>query len=151
MLILREQIAPFDVDFTVRELSLDFSNMRTAAYGLLSKSTRLFALNSNNSLLEFLLEVSNSVAWCSLVLQCFPISLRRYFLEHPSSIYPPDKDIKIMCRYIPSRYAGRSPCPCPSQPFNKVGGVRVAVEMSIQFLKLMQLLIGKYLGAPRSC
>ncbi|CAB3989375.1 conserved oligomeric Golgi complex subunit 3-like [Paramuricea clavata] len=56
LLILREQIAPFDVDFTVRELSLDFSNMRTAAYGLLSKSARLFSLNSNNALLEFLLE-----------------------------------------------------------------------------------------------
>ncbi|XP_046853016.1 conserved oligomeric Golgi complex subunit 3-like [Xenia sp. Carnegie-2017] len=56
LLILREQIAPFNVDFTVRELSLDFSNMRTAAYGLWSKSSSLFSLNSNNALLEFLLE-----------------------------------------------------------------------------------------------
>lgn len=55
LLILREQIAPFQVDFTVKEYSLDFSNVKTAAFGLLEKRSRLFAL-SNNALLEFLLE-----------------------------------------------------------------------------------------------
>ena len=58
LLILREQIAPFDVDFAVKEMSLDFSKMRTAAYGLWSHSNRLFALSGNNALLEFLLDVS---------------------------------------------------------------------------------------------
>ena len=58
LLILREQIAPFDVDFSVKEMSLDFSKMRTAAYGLWSHSNRLFALSSSNAILEFLLDVS---------------------------------------------------------------------------------------------
>ena len=55
LLILREQIAPFQVDFTVKEYSLDFSKVKTAAYGLLEKLSRVFTL-SNNALLEFLLE-----------------------------------------------------------------------------------------------
>lgn len=56
MLILREQIAPFRVDFTVRETSLDFSKVKTAAFGLLQKRKQLFSMGSNNALLEFLLE-----------------------------------------------------------------------------------------------
>ncbi|XP_012280622.1 conserved oligomeric Golgi complex subunit 3 [Orussus abietinus] len=55
LLILREQIAPFQVDFTVKEYSLDFSKVKTAAFSLLEKRSRLFSL-SNNALLEFLLE-----------------------------------------------------------------------------------------------
>ena len=55
LLILREQIAPFQVDFTVKEYCLDFSKVKTAAFGLLEKRSRLFTL-SNNALLEFLLE-----------------------------------------------------------------------------------------------
>ncbi|XP_066591065.1 conserved oligomeric Golgi complex subunit 3 [Prorops nasuta] len=55
LLILREQIAPFQVDFTIKQYSLDFSKVKTAAFGLLEKSSRLFTL-SNNALLEFLLE-----------------------------------------------------------------------------------------------
>ncbi|XP_063995707.1 conserved oligomeric Golgi complex subunit 3 [Diachasmimorpha longicaudata] len=55
LLILREQIAPFQVDFTVKEYSLDFSKVKTAAFGLLERRSRVFAL-SNNALLEFLLE-----------------------------------------------------------------------------------------------
>jgi hypothetical protein len=30
LLILREQIAPFQVDFTIKEMSLDFSKVKTA-------------------------------------------------------------------------------------------------------------------------
>lgn len=56
LLILREQIAPFRVDFTVRETSLDFSKVKTAAFGLLQKRKQLFTMGSNNALLEFLLE-----------------------------------------------------------------------------------------------
>lgn len=55
-LIIREQIAPFRVDFTVRETSLDFSKTKTAAYGLLQKRKQLFSMDSNNALLEFLSE-----------------------------------------------------------------------------------------------
>uniref|UniRef100_A0A1A9WXK5 Conserved oligomeric Golgi complex subunit 3 n=1 Tax=Glossina brevipalpis TaxID=37001 RepID=A0A1A9WXK5_9MUSC len=56
LLILREQIAPFRVDFTVKETSLDFSKVKTAAFGLIQKRKQLFAIGSNNALLEFLLE-----------------------------------------------------------------------------------------------
>uniref|UniRef100_A0A6B2EI61 Conserved oligomeric Golgi complex subunit 3 n=1 Tax=Phlebotomus kandelakii TaxID=1109342 RepID=A0A6B2EI61_9DIPT len=56
LLILREQIAPFRVDFIVKKTSLDFSKMKSAAYGLIQKRGQLFALGSNNALLEFLLE-----------------------------------------------------------------------------------------------
>lgn len=56
LLILREQIAPFQVDFVIKETSLDFSNVKNAAYGLLQKPRQIFLLNSNNALLEFLLE-----------------------------------------------------------------------------------------------
>ncbi|XP_041975634.1 conserved oligomeric Golgi complex subunit 3 [Aricia agestis] len=56
LLILREQIAPFQVDFVVKETTLDFSNMKNAAYGLIQRPRQIFSLNSNNALLEFLLE-----------------------------------------------------------------------------------------------
>lgn len=56
LLILREQIAPFRVDFQVKQTSLDFSKVKTAAYELLQKRKQLFALGTNNALLEFLLE-----------------------------------------------------------------------------------------------
>ncbi|KAJ8735330.1 hypothetical protein PYW07_006950 [Mythimna separata] len=56
LLILREQIAPFQVDFIVKETTLDFSNMKNAAYGLIQKPRQIFSLNSNNALLEFLLD-----------------------------------------------------------------------------------------------
>lgn len=53
---MREQIAPFRVDFTVKETTLDFSKVKTAAYGLLQNRKQLFVLGSNNALLEFLLD-----------------------------------------------------------------------------------------------
>ncbi|XP_050303587.1 conserved oligomeric Golgi complex subunit 3 [Anthonomus grandis grandis] len=56
LLIIREQIAPFQVDFTTKELSLDFSNVQKAALGLLHKRKQIFSFSSNNALLEFLLE-----------------------------------------------------------------------------------------------
>ena len=73
LLILREQIAPFDVDFAVKEMSLDFSKMKTAAYGLWSHSNRLFALSSSNAILEFLLDVSEQ---CCLVFVEILLALR---------------------------------------------------------------------------
>lgn len=61
LLILREQIAPFRVDFTVKETSLDFSKVKTAAFGLLQKRKQMFAIGSNNAILEFLLDGAPSV------------------------------------------------------------------------------------------
>ena len=74
------QIAPFQVDFAVKEMSLDFSSVKSAgmlflccnkraveelahicwcflaALGLFQKKGRLFSLSASNALLEFLLE-----------------------------------------------------------------------------------------------
>ncbi|XP_017774567.1 PREDICTED: conserved oligomeric Golgi complex subunit 3 [Nicrophorus vespilloides] len=55
LLIIREQIAPFQVDFTVKEMSLDFSHLRGAAMDLMHNRSKIFSLN-NNAILEFLLE-----------------------------------------------------------------------------------------------
>ena len=71
-------------------MSLDFSKMRTAAYGLWSHSNRLFALSGNNALLEFLLDVSlldirERDALISrqyaLVLMCFGRNLKKAVLN----------------------------------------------------------------------
>ena len=71
-------------------MSLDFSKMRTAAYGLWSHSNRLFALSGNNALLEFLLDVSlldikERDALISrqyaLVLMCFGRNLKKLVLN----------------------------------------------------------------------
>ncbi|GFR07921.1 conserved oligomeric Golgi complex subunit 3 [Trichonephila clavata] len=60
LLILREQIAPFQIDFAIKETTLDFSKIKVAAYGLLQNRTHLLSFNSNNALLEFLLQVNLS-------------------------------------------------------------------------------------------
>ncbi|MCL4131004.1 UNVERIFIED_CONTAM: hypothetical protein GTU68_002411 [Idotea baltica] len=56
LLILREQLAPFQLDASLREMSLDWSKLKDAAFGLIQKRSRLFSLTSNNSLLEFIVE-----------------------------------------------------------------------------------------------
>ncbi|XP_077554461.1 conserved oligomeric Golgi complex subunit 3 [Haemaphysalis longicornis] len=61
LLILREQIAPFQIDFAIKETSLDFARIRDAALSLYNKKSRLFSLGTNNALLEFVLEGSLSI------------------------------------------------------------------------------------------
>ncbi|XP_022087992.1 conserved oligomeric Golgi complex subunit 3-like isoform X2 [Acanthaster planci] len=61
LLILREQIAPFQVEFSIKETALDFSTMKVAAYSFLSKRSRIFSLSSNNAFLEFLFEGAPNV------------------------------------------------------------------------------------------
>ncbi|XP_037562444.1 conserved oligomeric Golgi complex subunit 3 isoform X1 [Dermacentor silvarum] len=61
LLILREQIAPFQIDFAIKETSLDFTRIRDAALSLYSKKSRLFSLGTNNALLQFVLEGSLSM------------------------------------------------------------------------------------------
>lgn len=56
LLIIREQIAPFQVDFTTKEMSLDFSAVQKAAIDLINHRRNIFSFSSNNALLEFLLE-----------------------------------------------------------------------------------------------
>ena len=58
LLILREQLIPFDVEFNVKETFLDFTRTKEKAKELFShkKRTKIFTLNHTNALLEFLLE-----------------------------------------------------------------------------------------------
>ncbi|CAH2224041.1 conserved oligomeric Golgi complex subunit 3 isoform X1 [Pelobates cultripes] len=58
LLILREQIAPFHTEFTIKEISLDLKRTRDAAFKILDPRTvpKFFRLNSNNAILEFLLQ-----------------------------------------------------------------------------------------------
>lgn len=80
LLILREQIAPFQVDFTVKELALDFSNVKAAAVGLINNRSKLFTFSSNNALLEFLLEGTPRV--------------KEYLIDSRKEI---DKHLKFAC------------------------------------------------------
>jgi len=61
LLILREQIAPFQTEFKVKETSLDFGKIKTAALTMLNNRADLLSFSSNNALLEFLLDSSPGV------------------------------------------------------------------------------------------
>ncbi|KAL8186710.1 UNVERIFIED_CONTAM: Golgi transport complex subunit 3 [Gekko kuhli] len=58
LLILREQIAPFHTEFTIKEISLDLKKTRDAAFKILNPLTvpHFFRLSSSNALIQFLLE-----------------------------------------------------------------------------------------------
>jgi conserved oligomeric Golgi complex subunit 3 len=58
LLILREQILPFNNEFSVVEMELDFSKIKDAAYGLMfNKKAKLFRLDRDNALFDFLQNV----------------------------------------------------------------------------------------------
>ncbi|KAF7271010.1 hypothetical protein GWI33_016070 [Rhynchophorus ferrugineus] len=80
LLIIREQIAPFQVDFTSKELSLDFSTVQKAAVDLVQKRKQIFTFGSNNALLEFLLEGTPKV--------------KEYLIDSRKEI---DKKLKFCC------------------------------------------------------
>ena len=52
LLILREQITPFDIDFTVTEKSLDFTTTSEALSSFISRSSSLFTFSLSNPLLS---------------------------------------------------------------------------------------------------
>lgn len=54
LLILREQIAPFNNEFSSVEFQLDFTKIKDAAYGLMSKKAKMFQMNRDNAFLDFL-------------------------------------------------------------------------------------------------
>ncbi|BHF75699.1 Golgi transport complex subunit 3 [Sparganum proliferum] len=57
LLVLREQLTPFNVEFKVKETSLDFSDLKSAAYQALPKlGSKFFDLNRANALLRVLLD-----------------------------------------------------------------------------------------------
>ncbi len=58
LLILREQISPFNNEFSVVEVQLDFTKIKDAAFSLLNKKDKMFRLNRDNAFLDFLLNVN---------------------------------------------------------------------------------------------
>jgi len=56
LLILREQIAPFQAEFLLKETSLDFTKIKRAAMELFNRKGEILSMSGNNSLLEFMLE-----------------------------------------------------------------------------------------------
>lgn len=52
LLILREQISPFDIEFSVTEKRLDFRNTAQAFYAFLARYTSIFQLSRDNPLLS---------------------------------------------------------------------------------------------------
>ncbi|CAF3708586.1 unnamed protein product [Rotaria sp. Silwood1] len=56
LLILREQIAPFNVDFAIKEMVIDFTKLKEAAMKFLSKKSKFLLMNRDNAFLEFLLQ-----------------------------------------------------------------------------------------------
>jgi len=52
LLILREQIAPFDADFSHVEKDLDFSHMRSHLRRILAGKASLFSLSANNAVVQ---------------------------------------------------------------------------------------------------
>lgn len=80
LLIIREQIAPFQVDFTNKAMALDFSNVHKAAIDLIHHRKNIFTFGSNNALLEFLLEGTPKV--------------KEYLIDSRKEI---DKQLKLSC------------------------------------------------------
>ncbi|DBB10820.1 hypothetical protein WJX82_004700 [Trebouxia sp. C0006] len=52
LLILREQIAPFEADFAVTEYDLDFSHMRDHLRRIMAGKASLFTFSSNNAMVQ---------------------------------------------------------------------------------------------------
>ncbi|CAN8021409.1 unnamed protein product [Ixodes persulcatus] len=86
LLILREQITPFQIDFAIRETSLDFTKIREAALSLYNKKSRLFSFGTNNALLEFVLEASTATAGT--------LQIRENLIDSKKAV---DNQLKTMC------------------------------------------------------
>lgn len=52
LLILREQIAPFEADFAVTEKDLDFSHMRDHMRRILAGQSKLFSFGTDNAVVQ---------------------------------------------------------------------------------------------------
>ncbi|KAI7690476.1 Conserved oligomeric Golgi complex subunit 3 [Sarcoptes scabiei] len=62
LLIIREQITPFQIDTSIKEVFLDFTPTKTAVFDLIQNRTNLFSLTSNNALLKLIFEGTPQVS-----------------------------------------------------------------------------------------
>ncbi|OCT95579.1 conserved oligomeric Golgi complex subunit 3 isoform X2 [Xenopus laevis] len=84
-LILREQIAPFHTEFTIKEISVDLKKTRDAAFKILHPRTvpGFFRFNSNNALLEFLLQGTPEI--------------KEHFIDSKKDV---DRHLKAACEHF---------------------------------------------------
>ncbi|XP_026543001.1 conserved oligomeric Golgi complex subunit 3 [Notechis scutatus] len=82
LLILREQIAPFHSEFTIKEISLDLKKTRAAAFKILNPMTvpHFFRLSSNNAIVQFLLEGTPEI--------------REHYIDSKKDV---DRHLKLAC------------------------------------------------------
>ncbi|KAG8137740.1 hypothetical protein E2320_004948 [Naja naja] len=82
LLILREQIAPFHTEFTIKEISLDLKKTRDAAFKILNPMTvpQFFRLSSNNAIIQFLLEGTPEI--------------REHYIDSKKDV---DRHLKLAC------------------------------------------------------
>ncbi|KAI2800638.1 hypothetical protein RDWZM_009045 [Blomia tropicalis] len=62
LLIIREQIIPFHIETSIKEVYLDFTKTKSAVIELLQKRANLFTLTSNNALLKLMFEGTPQVS-----------------------------------------------------------------------------------------
>lgn len=89
LLILREQIAPFHTDFSIRETKVDFGKTKTAANKLMNADniSRIFQVGNQNSILEFMLDGKPEI--------------KEYFIDSKKHV---DRQLKLACEdYINSQ------------------------------------------------
>ncbi|XP_039203573.1 conserved oligomeric Golgi complex subunit 3 isoform X1 [Crotalus tigris] len=82
LLILREQIAPFHTEFTIKEISLDLKKTRDAAFKILNPMTvpQFFRLSSHNAIIQFLLEGTPEI--------------REHYIDSKKDV---DRHLKLAC------------------------------------------------------
>lgn len=82
LLILREQIAPFQGEFAIRETQLDFTRTRDAAYHMLDFQTlpKLLRVDSNNAILQFFVAGSPEV--------------KEFYIDSKKDV---DRQLKLAC------------------------------------------------------
>jgi hypothetical protein len=143
LLILREQIAAFDVDFAVTEVSLDWSKTTSAVYELLKKKSRLFSFGGNNAFLEFFLEGVpgitqthvNSKKEVDFQLKSV---CERFIADMSSSLTAPLKDLLAKCDVIFQLAEKDRLDPANSlhqQPFAKADEIHKVVVQNNKLLK----------------
>ncbi|XP_023321299.1 conserved oligomeric Golgi complex subunit 3 [Eurytemora carolleeae] len=139
LLTLREQIAPFQADFMVKETSLDFSKITSAAVALFNRKGDFLTLNGNNSLLEFLLEGTPGVQEHlrdskKEVDRRLKHTCESFIQDSASSLLHPVQDLntKVLSFY---QVRGDKSALLKSQPWAADSALQAAVATSIRLIK----------------
>ncbi|XP_067948240.1 conserved oligomeric Golgi complex subunit 3-like [Watersipora subatra] len=139
LLIIREQISPFHAAFAVKETQLAFGHIKDAAIGLMKRSSDLFKFNSNNSLLQFLVEGTPQATEYLMdskleVDQQLKVSCADFIELVSLQLVNKMEDFHTKAEVIRKMAAGEAPL-LTSQPFAKPEALRELVAESYRVLK----------------